>query len=123
MTREEIELALRVLAGHWPQPEIGEDEVIVWTNMLWPLDYATTVQAVERVARSGRLHWRPTASEIYGEYKDLVREQRLRTRPPALSESALASPETVRRALDQMFACLGRKPRQNWGGAGADTAT
>lgn len=68
MNADDVTDVLRLLAGHWPNPALGEDEVRVWTRTLAQREMATSVRVIDMLAATGR-QWRPTDGEFLAEYR------------------------------------------------------
>ena len=68
MNAQEFELTLRLIAGHWPTPEMGEDEIIVWRRTLLPLPCEDACTVIDMMSRNGP-KWRPTDGEFVAEYR------------------------------------------------------
>ncbi len=97
MTRDEIEIVMRLLCGHWPMPEMGEDETTVWARTLLPLDLETVVEAVDGLSESG-MHFRPTDGEVLARYREML----CLRKPASLDEGPVCSPEQAKENLAQL---------------------
>lgn len=87
MERNQAEEVMRLLAGHWPTPELGDDEAIVWFHTLSPLKADVAIKTINRLSMSGR-KWRPNDGEFLADYRrSLSRERQMFTDHPALEES------------------------------------
>lgn len=70
---------VRLLAGYWPNPEMGEDEIRVWMRQLTPLEchrhdpcedgcaINLSARIIDGLASTGR-DFRPTAGQFVSEY-------------------------------------------------------
>lgn len=87
MNADEIGMCLRLLAGHWPTPAMGQDEVAVWNRTLYPLDFETAFDVIDKIAETGVGH-RPTDGALIAAYR-----QRRARQPAAPSEVAAAQLE------------------------------
>jgi hypothetical protein len=102
--------AMRLLAGHWPSPELGEDEVAVWMRTLSACELSTATEVIDGLAASGRA-WRPTDGEFLATYRQ--RMSRPKPTQPALMEPK-ASPESVSRNLEKSRQVLGPVVRRSF---------
>lgn len=68
MNTDDVTDVLRLLAGHWPNPELGEDEIRVWTRTLANLNMQGVIQTIDLLSQSGRT-WRPSDGEFLAEYR------------------------------------------------------
>lgn len=71
MNADEIEIVLRLLTGHWPNPPLGDDEAIVWTRTLRPCGFDEACDVVDSLAATGRA-FRPPDGEFTSAYRHLV---------------------------------------------------
>ena len=98
MTNNESDQILRLLAGHWPNPQISEDEVRVWKLTLLPLNAKTAREVLDRHSAQGS-PFRPTDGMFVRDYRQAIgREPRVYTNAPELEET------TERITREEMFA-------------------
>lgn len=68
MNVDEAQIVTRLILGYWPTPEMGDDELIIWSRHLAPLDFGDACEVTEMIATAGRA-FRPNAGEFVAEYR------------------------------------------------------
>jgi hypothetical protein len=76
MISDEAVIALRLLTGYWPTPEMSDSEMAVWMKELLACDFDESCHVMEILVGHGA-HYRPSTAEFIAEY----RRQRLRPKP------------------------------------------
>lgn len=94
MTPDEAEICQRLLVGHWPQPQLTEEEAAAWYRTLLPLDARMSMGVLDLLAVSSP--FRPTDGIFLAEYRKMHRraqEQEEQATRRAELEEPPVSPE------------------------------